>query len=596
MEIDGVRQPIGNYSINSGANTITFGSTPSGTTLAVTTYNLTDTQYLNTQTITGVTVSSIININNTISPALATTGVTAVNSATKYLTASNTSNFLLNATVQFYGNANLGNVDATTGTVYFIKSIDSSTTFTISTSPGGSVFDPGTAIGSIVAVVGGQPAVRVTTSSANLLSTNDIVRISGTSGSVQLNEQLFYVHVISSTQFDLYQTTYNPGAFVSNLPVTSITAYSGGGYVWKDQIFIISSQTATATNVNNKITVGSTSNLVVGTPIYFNCIGCELGYVTASNIIIGTKYFIHSITSSTEFTISTSHDGSIFDLTTQTGLFYTVSQWEQTIVDRLWVTVNGYRVASSSLRLYPNNDLGILTPISTGDSIIITSMIPTATPNQLTYIQNVNKSGSSVVYRANSNISTWLTKSLQYTDTIIHLDNVSNITSSTVITVSTPSPSSGVYTIGLPVDKNAISEVIIYNNDAGVTLPSSYYRITVVDTVPVVQIYNGVTVGQILTITVVLGNVIYIAGEAIRFSSVNFTTNTISGLQRGVNGTSTPALIPIDTRVYGILSPNQLLDEYYDMTWNSYNYNPVLGDPLQISTTAPANFLNTGTS
>ena len=596
VEIDGVRQPIGNYSINSGANTITFGSTPSGTTLAVTTYNLTDTQYLNTQTITGVTVSSIININNTISPALATTGVTAVNSATKYLTASNTSNFLLNATVQFYGNANLGNVDATTGTVYFIKSIDSSTTFTISTSPGGSVFDPGTAIGSIVAVVGGQPAVRVTTSSANLLSTNDIVRISGTSGSVQLNEQLFYVHVISSTQFDLYQTTYNPGAFVSNLPVTSITAYSGGGYVWKDQIFIISSQTATATNVNNKITVGSTSNLVVGTPIYFNCIGCELGYVTASNIIIGTKYFIHSITSSTEFTISTSHDGSIFDLTTQTGLLYTVSQWEQTIVDRLWVTVNGYRVASSSLRLYPNNDLGILTPISTGDSIIITSMIPTATPNQLTYIQNVNKSGSSVVYRANSNISTWLTKSLQYTDTIIHLDNVSNITSSTVITVSTPSPSSRVYTIGLPVDKNAISEVIIYNNDAGVTLPSSYYRITVVDTVPVVQIYNGVTVGQILTITVVLGNVIYIAGEAIRFSSVNFTTNTISGLQRGVNGTSTPALIPIDTRVYGILSPNQLLDEYYDMTWNSYNYNPVLGDPLQISTTAPANFLNTGTS
>jgi hypothetical protein len=201
-----------------------------------------------------------------------------------------------------------------------------------------------------------------------------------------------------------------------------------------------------------------------------------------------------------------------------------------------------------------------------------------------------------MVYRANSTISTWLTKSLQYTDTIIYLNNVSNITSSTILTEPAPSPSSGIYTIGLPVDKNAISEVIVYNNNTGVTLPSSYYKIAVVDTVPVVQIYNGVTVGQILTITIILGNVIYIAGEAIRFSSVNFTTNTLSGLQRGVNGTSVLALIPIDTRVYGILSPNQLSDEYYDMTWNSYTYNPVLGDPLQISTTVPANFLNTGTS
>ena len=30
----------------------------------------------------------------------------------------------------------------------------------------------------------------------------------------------------------------------------------------------------------------------------------------------------------------------------------------------------------------------------------------------------------------------------------------------------------------------------------------------------------------------------------------------------------------------------------YNLTWNSYVYNPVLGDPLQISETTAAYFLN----
>jgi hypothetical protein len=31
---------------------------------------------------------------------------------------------------------------------------------------------------------------------------------------------------------------------------------------------------------------------------------------------------------------------------------------------------------------------------------------------------------------------------------------------------------------------------------------------------------------------------------------------------------------------------------YIGTSWNSFNYNPVEGDPLQISTTVPAKFLN----
>lgn len=598
VEIDGIRQPTGSYTIDPQADTLTFGSGVSGTKLAVTTYNLTDNQYLNTQEgITGVTVSSIVSISNSVIAGVSTQ-VSAVSSATKLITVSNTVNFLLNAPVQFYGNANLGNVDATTGTVYFIKTIDSSTTFSISLTPGGSVFDPGTATGTAVAQVGGQNTVRVTTSTPNLFATNNIVRIAGTSGSVQLNNQIFYVHKISSTTFDLYQTTYNAGAFVSNSLVTNIGAYLGGGYVWKDQSIIVSSQTATATaSSTNKITVGSTNGLIVDTPVYFNGLGYEPGDVTPSNIVIGTEYYVRELfTSGTEFTISSTRGGDAFVLTTQSGLSLAVSQWQQTNVDRLWVTVNGYRVASSALVLNANNDLGILTPITSSDVIAITSMIPTATPNEITYIQNVNKSGSAMVYRANATESTWLTKALQYTDTLIYVNDVSQVTSSTQITTPAPAPVNGTITVGLPVDKNSISTVVVLNKNTGQTLPATYYKISVVDTVPVVQISNGVTVGQILNITVILGNTVYIAGEAIRFAGVDFSTNTIYGLQRGVNGTPVRTLVAIDTRVYGILPANQLLDIYYDMTWNSYNYNPVLGDPLQISTTIPANFLNTGTS
>jgi hypothetical protein len=35
-----------------------------------------------------------------------------------------------------------------------------------------------------------------------------------------------------------------------------------------------------------------------------------------------------------------------------------------------------------------------------------------------------------------------------------------------------------------------------------------------------------------------------------------------------------------------------MTDVQYNQTWNSYTFNPVDGDPLQISTTASAIFLN----
>jgi hypothetical protein len=68
--------------------------------------------------------------------------------------------------------------------------------------------------------------------------------------------------------------------------------------------------------------------------------------------------------------------------------------------------------------------------------------------------------------------------------------------------------------------------------------------------------------------------------------------NAISGLQRGTTGTSEQTYIPEYATVYGIVSTNRLPNVYENFTWNSYNYNLVKGDPLQISTTDSAKFLN----
>jgi hypothetical protein len=93
-------------------------------------------------------------------------------------------------------------------------------------------------------------------------------------------------------------------------------------------------------------------------------------------------------------------------------------------------------------------------------------------------------------------------------------------------------------------------------------------------------------------VTVILGNLIYINGEQIRFTTVDFVLNTLSGLQRGSNGTGEQVYIPKYTEVYSILSSNVLPELYNGFSWNSYNYNLVEGDPLQISETFPATFLN----
>jgi hypothetical protein len=499
--------------------------------------------------------------------------------------------------------------------------------------------------------MGGIPAIRITTGINNNLTENAIVRIDGLFGSTQLNNNVYYVKIISTTVLDLYEAPYNPALYAQNYPITFVSSYISGGYIWVDQQFIVANTVATSTTANgNRITIGTTNNFTTGTPVYFTLLGSPAGTdilggiqekteyyvldvnpeILAGNFIVGNEYEI-SYLGSTDWNVAAGTSavtyvvGDIFTAAvvgTGTGLALglqeftitanrypnetevilsdaagaiTVSLFQQVNVDRLWVTVDGYRVPSSSLKLNPYNDLSILTTITSGSEVIITSMMPSATPNEAVYLLNVSLQGNSTVFRANTQTRTWLTHPLQNTDQIIYLNDVSRVTDSIVQNVTCPAEVDGVYSIGIAADKNAICQMIVYNNTTLTEVSAVNYEIVIIDTVPILQITSQVTAGDLLTITSVEGRLIYINGEQIGFGECDFTDNSISQLTRGANGTGVQVYIPEFTEVFGIISSNRMSNVLYSDTWNPIPgiYNTVEGDPLQIADTQGADFLRT---
>jgi hypothetical protein len=311
--------------------------------------------------------------------------------------------------------------------------------------------------------------------------------------------------------------------------------------------------------------------------------------VTVAAIDAGTTGVAEALQ---EFTISAQRypDEAEFVLADATGEV-SVSQFQQVNVDRLWVTVNGYRVPSSSLRINPYNNLSILTTITTGDDVTITSMMPTATPNEEVYLLNVSTSNQAVVYRANTQTRTWLVHPLGITDTTIYLNDASRITDSIIQNVTTPAEVDGTYTIGLTANKNTICHVQIYNNTTSSLVDPANYSLATFEIAPVVVITDGVSEDDSLTITTLEGRLLYVNGEQIGFAECDLITNTVTGLVRGANGTGAQTYIPLYSEVFGIIPNNRMSSVDYSDTWNSYIYNTVDGDPLQISQTAGANFL-----
>ena len=588
VEMNGLRLESG-YTIDPALNTITFSGAPADTDLiAITTYNLTDRQYLYTDYgIVSKIVAGLTNVSNTIALPMARTNVISTAVGTNLITCDSTTGFIVDQTVIFQvvaGGPTIGNIDVT-GTVYYVKNIASINTFTISDTLGGAVFALSNSATPMVATVGGTPAVRITTGIPHGFADNDRVIIDGTIGSLQLNNNVFYAKKITDVSFDLYSDWYYPEFGATNYPVTDVNTWSGGGYTWLNETFTMINTLVTNTYSSGLIKCNSVDGLIVDTPIVFT--GNTIGTIEA-----GVTYYILVISTGTsEITISETYQGAEFAPTTDSGSMG-LTQWEQTNVDRLWVTVNGYRVSSSSLRINPANNLSILTEINPLDTVTITRMMPSATPSELVYIQNVTKSGVGSAFRAGPETRTWLVEPLAFTNEVIYVDDLSKITNTIVQNATTPAIGlDGNRAIGLLADKRIISQVIVYNNTTSATLDPTSYFLGTVDTAPVVNITAEVSTGDSLTITTIEGNLIYVFGEQIRFTIVDFGANSISGLQRGTNGTGVRTLIPKYTEVYGVLSENRMATPIYDSAWNFVSGEPAL--PLQISDTTGAVFLRT---
>jgi hypothetical protein len=538
---------------------------------------------------------------------LATTFTSATNGTT--ITCLDTTGFVVNQTIQFKspdGVTTVGNI-LVDGTVYFVSNIINGTDFEVSLTRGGSAasFTIGSG-GTLPTYVGGQQAVRVETDTAHNLSTNDVVRIDGVSGSTQLNNKQFYVHVISSTEVDLYEyfaefpsLDYNPINGATNYPVTEVSNYISGGYVWVNDTFILFDALATdvvAISGTNYIEVNDSTLLVDNTPVYFMEDGIPVGTETSiTGVFAGERYYLKSINYGTNtFSISETYNGPSINLTLATGLSIKVKQWLQTDVDRLYVTVNGLRVPSSSLRVNPGNQISILTPITTGDEVILTAMIPTATPNENVYLQMVNTEGEGTVYRANSSTRTWLTQDLFELQDDVFVADASRLTNTIILTELAPASVLGFREIGLAVNKNDLLDVTVYNNNTSEFIDPNYFEIVLENLSPILRIKNGswIATNDELTITCVEGKYIMINGEIMHIHGIDFNNNQLI-VHRGAEGTGVSAFLPKYSEVYGLLLQNQMTDINYNETWNKIPgiYNPVEGDPLQIAESQAANFL-----
>ena len=549
----------------------------------------------------GLTVAPIANISNSLTPPIATSNATdSTVGAPNEITVDSTTGFVVNQPVQFFGTSFDTNI-RTDGVVYFVDSVVDSTTFTIKDFAGNQIVTVGGS-GNMQVVVGGQPSVRVTTSIEHKFVENTLIRIDGTTGSVQLNNNTYFAKIIDPFTFDIYNAPYSSSITAVNDPVTTIESYTGGGYTWRQGLFFISTTTATATTEaspdDDYITVVSTDSLEPGTPVYFSEIETSNTDINGDptplmgGLTQGTLYYVKDIVSPTRFTVSSVRYGPAVSLTDDSGRI-NVTQWSQENVDRLYVTINGYRVPSSKLKVNDFNEVSILSEIVPGDRVIISSMIPTATPNEESYINFVDNTGSAEVYRISPEITTWVTETVYPLATEILVNDVTKLTRQVVQEVTTPATVNGFYYLGLTADKNLIANVRIFNKTTGNFLPQEAISVVLIDLSPNVKIVPGayITVGDELTITTLEGNLVYINGEQIRFNKVDFTTNALQEITRGVNGTGTQTIIPAYSPAYGLLSINQLPNVFYDQTWNSNIYNTVEGDPLQISDTIPAQFL-----
>ncbi len=327
-----------------------------------------------------------------------------------------------------------------------------------------------------------------------------MIRIDGIEGSVQLNNNIFYVKQNTTNTYALFLDPATTTPLQSKL----VSKYVRGGYAWKD------SQVFTVTQ-----------------PLF------------------------------------TEEDNN-----------------------RVWVAINGERLSPSSLRYITGNGLNLLTPIISTDVITVTSMIPSATPNELVYNLTVDKNADTAVYRSNNNTSTWLTQDLLITDDTIYVNDASRMVDTLVQTIQVLNNGTSLVA-PVQADYATVREVTVYNQNTLSQLNPSSYALVIINTATVIEFNSEVSLGDRVIVTLRVGEILVINSERIRFNLIDYTNNTISGLTRGIQGTGAQNVHSTYSQVFSLIPTNELFKPYYYQVWDDIVFQDIT---TTVTSTTPGEF------
>jgi hypothetical protein len=257
------------------------------------------------------------------------------------------------------------------------------------------------------------------------------------------------------------------------------------------------------------------------------------------------------------------------------------------------LTMENNVLSSDVITVSIYNNLIIDAPINNGDTVMITVTLDGNTPSETIFTINVDKYGQPNVYRSNEGDGTWLTTDFNLGDTEIHVHSVDPLVD-TVVQNTTVTLINTKLIAYVECDASDVRQIAVYNQTSSSVVTN--YLLEVVDARAALVFANNtqVSVDDILIVTLKSGTILELNGEKISYSHVDFSTNTISGLVRGVLGTGPTLFTAKYTEIYGITNARTLDPAYYGTIWNSSEYSVDFGDPLQVSTTPAAKFLRSG--
>ena len=151
-----------------------------------------------------ITVANITNIETGQENPLAVVQATATTATSNEITFDSTTGFIVDQQIYFQG-IDFGGLEQRQ--VYFVESIVSPTKATIKDQTGAQVV-LSTATGLMVTTVGGNPTTRITTGIPHSLATDQLVKIDGVYGAVELNGNSYYVRVFDQYRFEIYTQAY----------------------------------------------------------------------------------------------------------------------------------------------------------------------------------------------------------------------------------------------------------------------------------------------------------------------------------------------------------------------------------------------------